>query len=226
MSTGSILGIEEYAERYWKWASDRLKRIPVGIRSKGKIAALMFALFYSGYLAWNDEHQQFLAEQGARQTAEGQVSELRRQLSASSPSELQSRIDRLERKNSELTAELDAQRWAPISPAESVALKASLAKISPEPVLIACATINCKALTESIAAAFKGAGWPNITVQLRGGFDVTGVTGLVLEPAEKETNDIRTAIQGATKLEIPVPQDKRSGAFMPGLFFAIGEKPF
>ena len=87
-----------------------MKRIPVGIRSKGKIAALMFALFYSGYLAWNDEHQHFLAEQGARQTAEGQVSELRRQLSASSPSELQSRIDRLERKNSELTAELDAQR--------------------------------------------------------------------------------------------------------------------
>lgn len=60
VSAGSLLGIEEFSERYWPWASKWLKKIPDRTRSRSKAGALVVAALYSGYLAWNDEHQALL----------------------------------------------------------------------------------------------------------------------------------------------------------------------
>ena len=63
MSAGSLLGIEEFAERYWGWASKQLKKIPDDRRRNIKSVALLVAVLYSGFLAWNDEHQALIKEQ-------------------------------------------------------------------------------------------------------------------------------------------------------------------
>ena len=60
VSAGSLLGIEEYAERYWRKASLHLKKIPTGWRHNIKVLTLIFAALYSGYLAWSDEHKELV----------------------------------------------------------------------------------------------------------------------------------------------------------------------
>jgi hypothetical protein len=57
VSAGSLLGLEEYAERYWKWAAERLKKIPETRRTQAKIVGILVATLLSGYLAWEDEHK-------------------------------------------------------------------------------------------------------------------------------------------------------------------------
>ncbi len=65
VSAGSLLGIEEFAERYWGWLSEKLKKIPDGRRNKLKLTAMVIAAFYSGFLAWSDEHNARIAAEHA-----------------------------------------------------------------------------------------------------------------------------------------------------------------
>jgi hypothetical protein len=78
VSAGSLLGVEEFLERYAPWAS--LRKLPDKWRNGLKIAALVLSVFYSGYLAWSDEHQRAEAERAQRMTAEGERDEARREL--------------------------------------------------------------------------------------------------------------------------------------------------
>jgi hypothetical protein len=57
VSAGSLLGLEEYVERCWRSGAENLKKIPDARRKQARIAALLLASFYSGYLAWDDEHK-------------------------------------------------------------------------------------------------------------------------------------------------------------------------
>src|SRR5476649_1919961 len=57
VSTGSLLGIEEFCERYWKWARQKIVKIPLEWRQRIKVGALIAAVFWSGFLAWSEEHE-------------------------------------------------------------------------------------------------------------------------------------------------------------------------
>jgi hypothetical protein len=70
VSAGSLLGFEEFAERYWRWASELIRKVPEDRRRTMKGVALLLAVFYSGFLAWSDEHQAFLAERHDKELAE------------------------------------------------------------------------------------------------------------------------------------------------------------
>ncbi|HYA74945.1 MAG TPA: hypothetical protein VEF36_17510, partial [Roseiarcus sp.] len=82
VSAGGLLGFEEFAERYWLWASRWLKRIPEKRRRHIKVATLFFATILSGFLAWSDEHKARLEAERAKFT------------SFERPNDLSSTIDR------------------------------------------------------------------------------------------------------------------------------------
>jgi hypothetical protein len=61
VSAGSLLGFQEFVERYWAWGNQRYQKvIPAEKRGRIKVAALLLACLYSGYLAWSDEHTSLL----------------------------------------------------------------------------------------------------------------------------------------------------------------------
>jgi hypothetical protein len=61
VSAGGLLGIDVVAEQYWPWLRGRLDSVPRPTRRKLELAALFFAIIYSGYAAWSDEHEARLA---------------------------------------------------------------------------------------------------------------------------------------------------------------------
>jgi hypothetical protein len=61
VSAGSLLGLEEFCERYWSWAKNRLEKVPGHWRGRLKVSALVLAAIWSGYLAWSDEHSALVA---------------------------------------------------------------------------------------------------------------------------------------------------------------------
>lgn len=80
MTAGSLFGIEAFVQKYWPWAKNKLDRMQESHRRKVEVAALVVAVFYSGYSAWNDEHEaRAKAEQQSIQ-AVGERDEARRQL--------------------------------------------------------------------------------------------------------------------------------------------------
>jgi hypothetical protein len=61
VSAGGLLGIDVVAEQYWPWLRRWLDSVPRPTRRKLELAALFFAILYSGYAAWRDEHEARLA---------------------------------------------------------------------------------------------------------------------------------------------------------------------
>ena len=60
LSAGSLLGIEEALGRYWAPAKEWSDRLTHKHRRAVQITALFAALFYSGFLAWREEHAEKL----------------------------------------------------------------------------------------------------------------------------------------------------------------------
>lgn len=73
MSAGSLLGIEEFCERYWGWAKEKIEKVPGSWRSRLKVGALVVAVFWSGYLAWSDEHSALVAAKADADRLQGQL---------------------------------------------------------------------------------------------------------------------------------------------------------
>jgi hypothetical protein len=76
VSAGSLLGVEEFAERYWPWARKWLLKIPGRWRKGATVGALVIASFYSGYLAWSDEHEKVSSMQQEMATHPNQQAQI------------------------------------------------------------------------------------------------------------------------------------------------------
>lgn len=84
VTAGSLLGVEEFAERYWPWAQERLVKIGARWRKGAPIVALLVASLYSGYLAWSDEHTALIDAQTKliqREDNQQQIDKLKSQVS-------------------------------------------------------------------------------------------------------------------------------------------------
>ena len=92
VSTGSILGFEEFSERYWTWASNYLKKIHENKRGIIKVCALLFASFLSGYFARNDEHSALIAANNELTKISNQLNDAQRRLEEVSATQAEPRM--------------------------------------------------------------------------------------------------------------------------------------
>lgn len=117
--------------------------------------------------------------------------------------------------------------WEPLTSNEISSLRAKLVKITPEPVIIACETPNCKNLAESFGTAFREADWQDVKFIFHGGLGITGAYGLAVNPGDEQTAAIIEAIESTTTLKVQPPSYMRNQIKAdPGVFFVIGSKPF
>jgi hypothetical protein len=80
---------------------------------------------------------------------------------------------------------LRTKGWKNSSSDEVKALRDQVRKLSPETITVACETINCRDLADGIADILADVpGW-KVTKLHRGGLDITGVTGIRIEPQLK-----------------------------------------
>lgn len=121
----------------------------------------------------------------------------------------------------------DAMYWEPLTSDEISSLQAKFSRISPELVVIACETPNCKDLAESFITAFRTAQWQDVKPIFHGGLGITGASGLVINPGDEQTTKIIAAIESSTSLTVRPPSYMRNQVQSePGIFFVIGAKPF
>jgi hypothetical protein len=117
-----------------------------------------------------------------------------------------------------------ASYWPPLTDAEKAALNVRLKAIKPQPIWVACETVNCRDLADGFGAVFKDAGWPT-EVHHYGGYGVTGVSGLALNPVDDTAQRLKEAIEGATQLKVSLGLPRGEKDNEP-LLLVVGIKPF
>ena len=197
VSAGGLLGIDLVAEQYWPWLWRWLNGVPQPTRRRLEMVALFFAILYSGFAVWSDEHE-------ARLAAE----------KASNPSLIAS-----------LQAELDGARWAPLTGAQVSDIRKRVESAPARPLWIACETVNCKDLADNLDQAFDDPKWKT-EVHHWGGLDVSGTMGIEIEPDDETARAVRDAIEGATGLRVRIRSVTDEQFNAPQTLLIVGTKPF
>jgi hypothetical protein len=201
VTAGGLLGIDALIRGRWAWGTKQLNRIPARTRRHLEFTALLLAVFYAGFAAWQDEH-------AARELAEHSSS-------ATAITDLQNQL-----------AKFRAAEWLSLSDDAKAKLRAKLALISSHPITIACETRNCKRLSDDVATTFRAAHWGNVTELHRGGFDITGRTGIFIEPNSDISRSIKNAIETTTTLKVEVDTFVQQLKGNYEVTLVIGTKPF
>jgi hypothetical protein len=141
-----------------RWLTDSA-RFPEWRKRAFRIAGVI-VLAIGLFQAWNDQYNLRL--------------EAERRLATTTPS-------------AQLQAELDAVRWSPLSDRQMTDLRARLRAIGSQKIELACASVNCRELTDSLAAAFRGGGW-TVDIHHGGGLGVDGVLGISIAQMTNSRN--------------------------------------
>jgi hypothetical protein len=73
VSGPALYGLDRFTATYWPWAKNQLDRIPRNVRRFIEISLFIVAIFYAGFSAWNDEHNNFNEEHELRIKAEARA---------------------------------------------------------------------------------------------------------------------------------------------------------
>jgi hypothetical protein len=118
------------------------------------------------------------------------------------------------------------ERWPALTSEQAAALRAHTRDLPPKTVTVACETINCRDLADGIADILAEIpGW-KVTKLHRGGFDITGVMGVTIEPNEPASLQLKSAIEAATRLKIDVGDETREQVGTAETYITVGSKPF
>lgn len=118
------------------------------------------------------------------------------------------------------------ERWPALTKTKTADLAERVQSVPPEDIVVACGTINCRDLADEIAdILLKTEGW-KVSVLHRGGLDISGVTGIQLNPNEPATQALRQAIESATKLKVTIGPDTRKDVGSNQSFLTVGTRPF
>jgi hypothetical protein len=118
------------------------------------------------------------------------------------------------------------EKWPARTTAQASALAERVRAIPIEDIVVACETLNCRDLADGIAdILLKTEGW-KVSVLHRGGFDITGVTGIRLNPNEPATQALKEAIESTTKLKVSIGPDTRKDIGSNQSFLTVGTRPF
>jgi hypothetical protein len=122
--------------------------------------------------------------------------------------------------------QLNSAQWESLTKDETAALQERVQTLPPEDIVVACETINCKDLADGLANIFQNAtGW-KVTILHRGGMDITGVTGIQIDPNEPATVALKNAIESATTLKVTMGPDTRKDVGSNQSTLVVGNKPF
>jgi hypothetical protein len=126
-----------------------------------------------------------------------------------------------------ISAGSSPERWPALTSTQADALTSRLRFIPPEDIIVACETLNCKDLADGLAAILqKTPGW-HVSVLHRGGFDITGVTGIQLNPNEPATEALRDAIEATAGLAVKLgPNTRKDLGADAKTFLVVGTRPF
>lgn len=125
----------------------------------------------------------------------------------------------------EIIKRLPDTEWRPLSQNEKTRLTAALRLLHPQPIVVACETANCKKLSDDLVAALHDGGWNSKMLQ-RGGYDITGKTGISLNPNEDGMRYLKDAIERTTHLTINIGTDSRKVHGNGPALLVVGTKPF
>jgi uncharacterized protein YjeT (DUF2065 family) len=198
---GILLMVEPTVELFLpddfrSWLTDTA-RFPEWRKRAFRIAGVI-VLAIGFFQVWNDQYKSRL--------------EAERRLAATTPS-------------AQLQAELDAVRWNPLSDPQMMDLRERLRVIGSQKIELACASVNCRELTDSLATAFRGAGW-TVGIHHGGGLGVDGVLGISIDPNDQLTQSIKAAIDGATTLTANLTATRREDFGNGPVWLVVGTKPF
>jgi hypothetical protein len=126
----------------------------------------------------------------------------------------------------ELQAQLNAVRWAPLTNDETSALFATVKKLSPQEIVIACETVNGKDLADGVAKILSGIPSWKVTTLHGGGIGIIGVRGIILSPKEDATRFLKDAIESSTKLTVTLGDDSRDQWGTGPALLVVGSRPF
>jgi len=113
------------------------------------------------------------------------------------------------------------REWSALDKQDLMALEKNIKGLKPNTVEIACATPYCLTLSNDLESAFSAAGWKAASHH-GGGLGVDGVTGIMIYSCDGTAEDIKDAIESATKLQATARNDKHCDHD----FLVVGEKPF
>jgi hypothetical protein len=117
-------------------------------------------------------------------------------------------------------------RWPGLTSDEIRALRDQVRKLPPETITVACESINCRDLADGIADLLANMpGW-KVTKLHQGGWGITGVTGIRIEPHEPATENLQKAIESATKWKVDLVETSRAQMNSTETFMVVGIKPF
>ena len=118
------------------------------------------------------------------------------------------------------------EKWAALTPSQTEALASRARFIPAEDIVVACETLNCKDLADEIAEILrKTPGW-KVSILHRGGFDITGVAGIRLNPNEPATAALKDAIEATTGLAVTLGPDTQKYIGSGQSFLVVGTRPF
>jgi hypothetical protein len=72
VSAGAFFGIDEVAKRHWSWLNTYLDTISARKRRSCEVVAIILAIFWSGYAAWDEERINLLNSEKQRVNSETQ----------------------------------------------------------------------------------------------------------------------------------------------------------
>ncbi|WP_298258524.1 hypothetical protein [Bradyrhizobium sp.] len=117
-------------------------------------------------------------------------------------------------------------KWPALTTSEIAAFRARAQGIPPEHIVVACETVNCRDLADGLANALKTVpGW-KVEILHRGGLDITGVTGIQINPNEAATVSLKNSIEATTGLTVTMGPDTRKDVGGNQSFLVVGNKPF
>jgi hypothetical protein len=117
-------------------------------------------------------------------------------------------------------------RWPALTGDEAAALRIKARDLPPETITVACESISCRDLADGIADILADTrGW-KVTKLHRGGFDITGVTGIRIIPREPATELLQSTIETSTKLAVVIGDETREQMGGPETLLVVGNKPF
>lgn len=117
-------------------------------------------------------------------------------------------------------------KWPALTTIEASSLAARVRFIPPEDIVVACETIKCRDLADGIADILQKTPDWKVSILHRGGMDITGVTGIQINPDEPATQALRDAIESTTSLQVRTGPDNRKDVGNNQTFLVVGTRPF
>jgi hypothetical protein len=116
--------------------------------------------------------------------------------------------------------------WAALTAVEQAALAERVRSITPMNIMVGCETVRCRDLADGIATILLNTpGW-KVKVVHNGGLDISGVSGIMIDPDEPTTRHLKDAIERSTTLRVTMGPDTREQAGSSPSTLTVGTKPF